>query len=335
MEDESTNGKEAKKSVMRTLFAYLLIPFRRQRTFLTILMITTAVWIFVSMSSRQYYPVQVHITWTGFDSSRYAVVEADTALTLNIESNWFQAFSRQHTAQNTPLVISTSHDTAIKTTALASLLQNQLGFDNTNTFTSEKEHIKIRLSQRVGKPFVPILRGISFSFTEQHALSGKPILQPDTVWLYGSQQSLNNIDSIYTAAATLIDISDSGIYRIPLEPVWEKYPDVYPSVKELEMFIPVQEFTERKITVPVRLVNKTDAGSHKRQNIRIYPEQVEITVWCSALEYNAISETLFDVVAEYNPASADTTLPVRIATFPSQMRIKQIVPANLQYVIIK
>ena len=60
--------------------------------FLVILGLTALVWLGVSMSEERTYPLRVQVVMTGYDTIRYAVVEADTALDVQVKMSGFDAF---------------------------------------------------------------------------------------------------------------------------------------------------------------------------------------------------------------------------------------------------
>ena len=87
----------------------------RRRSFWIILLLTAIVWLVVTMSEHNDYPVQVRVQWTGYDSTRHVVTYADSVLPLTINSNCFLAQSRYIVVKQKPFVINVSGDTVLST----------------------------------------------------------------------------------------------------------------------------------------------------------------------------------------------------------------------------
>ena len=60
-------------------------------TYLTILALTVLVWAGFVLSEEDEYPLQARVEMTGFDMRQYAVVEADSTLSLTVHANGFSA----------------------------------------------------------------------------------------------------------------------------------------------------------------------------------------------------------------------------------------------------
>lgn len=303
----------------------------RKHPFWIILLITTILWLCYSMSEEGDYKTQIPIQWTGIDTARYAVTYADSVLPVTIKSNCFQAIKRYFVLRQSYYSISVQGDTIINVAhPLFEDLTKQLNFVGISSMYSSKEVLRVEVDERIAKPFVPQLRGVEFNFDGQVGLSGEPRIEPDTVWLYGTASSLNKISQLSTAPTVLEHLSDSGYYTLTLDPVWKDYPDLRSSHDVIRIYLPVDQFTEIKLKVPVTLRSSSQLG-----RVRLYPEQVDVSLWVPRSDYYNISASQIEVVADYDAITNSQQIPVLVTRFPSNTRIKQVSPASIQYVIIK
>lgn len=303
----------------------------RKHPFWIILLITTILWLCYSMSEEGDYKTQIPIQWTGIDTARYAVTYADSVLPVTIKSNCFQAIKRYFVLRQSYYSISVQGDTIINVAhPLFEDLTKQLNFVGISSMYSSKEVLRVEVDERIAKPFVPQLRGVEFNFDGQVGLSGEPRIEPDTVWLYGTASSLNKISQLSTAPTVLEHLSDSGYYTLTLDPVWKDYPDLRSSHDVIRIYLPVDQFTEIKLKVPVTLRSSSQLG-----RVRLYPEQVDVSLWVPRSDYNNITASQIEVVADYDAITNSQQIPVLVTRFPSNTRIKQVSPASIQYVIIK
>lgn len=303
----------------------------KSRSFWIILLFTAVVWVIATMSEHSDYPVTLRVEWTGFDTSRYVVTYADTAIAVTINSNCFNARSRYRAAQRQSYRIAVNGDTAIRvTTALLDDMVTQLGFSGCHGIATTADQLRLRLAERQRKAFVPQLQGVQFHFADQYGLSGTPRLEPDTVWLYGDSASLAKIDHLTTLPSEIYGISDSGYCPLLLDTLWRSNPNLRCSHDTLRLFIPVERYVEKSISVPV-----TFRCTDQQVRVHLYPERVEVSLWVSKTNYAKLYDDMVEAVVEYDPDAPESVLPVRITRFPSFARVKQVSPSTLQYVIIK
>ena len=302
----------------------------RHRSFWIILLITAAVWVVSRMSEHDNYPLQVRLSWQGYDTARYAMVSADTVLPVVVNSNCFQAIARHFIVKREAYVLHVAGDTTVTVgSRLFDDMASQLGFVGLHGVSSSVEHLQLRLSERRSRAYAPQLRGVEFRFADQYGLSGQPRLEPDSVWLYGDTASLAQVEGLCTAPAVIDGVSDSGCFRLALEPVWRNYPALRASVDSVTLFLPVERFIEKTISVPVTLL-----CDDNQVRARLYPERVDVALWVSARRYDDLLADMVEAEVEYT-SSAGKTLDVRVTRFPSFARVKSVSPSTLQYVIIK
>lgn len=301
------------------------------RYFLVILLITSVVWLGATMSESKNYPLQVHLQWSGYDTAQYVVSYADTVLPLTVTSDNFSAITRYLRVRREPFQINISGDTVIKVnTLLFDSIKQHYGFENFQNITSTADNIRIQLIGRKGRPYIPQLKNVNFTFTEQFGLSGAPRISPDTVWLYGNPAVLEKIAEVTTAPCSIQNISDSGYYTVPLNPIWQKYRDVRASYDSIRIYLPVERYVEQNYSIPVELLSHQGGIKAK-----LYPDHVTVTLWVPYKDYESITAEQIHAVAEYDPDLDLPSLPVRISKFPVNARVKNISPAELQFVIIQ
>ena len=310
----------------------------RHKSFWIILVITALAWVIAAMSERSDHAVTLRLKWDGFDTARYVVSRADTVLPVTINANTFQAASFILSARDHPFVLRVSGDTVLKVNSILlneALYQYQTS--GVKTITSPVETLRIALSERERRGYVPTLKDVEFRFADRCGLCGKPIMEPDTVWLYGDPATLDKIVSLSVAPAVVSGIADSAWYTLALNPVWSNFRDVHSSADSVRVFIPTLRYVETTLTVPITPVTPTGtpAGTVGGSLLRTIPERVNITLYVPDDYPVAPTAAQIQAVALLNPAGASDLLPVHITRFPAGVRVKSISPPQVQYVIIK
>lgn len=298
------------------------------KRFFVILLLTTVVWVGVSMSEEREYAVDLRLQMTGYDTVRYAAVAADTILPLKVTLSGFNAFLLGlHPGMLRYRVPVDENHTAVAVSELMEpLRQSILG---AKRVTSSVDSLRIQLALRASRTYRPMLDDVKFFFSEQYGLYGEPRITPAEVTLYGPAEVLAQIDGIHAMPAVWPNISASATYRIPLQPVWEQYADVHPSVKEIDVFLPVEAYVEKEYRVPIEVL-----GADTSVSLRLYPDYATVRAWVAQRDLQREPEMV--VAIDYNQMLAGGgRLVPQLIQFPDYLRPRSIEPREVQCVVIK
>ena len=306
------------------------------KRFLVILGVTVLVWLGVSMAEEQTYPMQVRVEMTGYDTVRYAMVEADTVLPLQVSMDGFSAFmaSLRRTADTLRVVVPEGQS-AVAVSSLGDRWHRVI--PGARRVTSSVDSLRVVLVQRASRSYRPSIDDVNFTFSEQYGLYGEPTVTPSEVVLYGPEEALAQIDQVRVAAASFGigsgggngAIKASGTYRLPLVPIWKEYADVRPSCSEVEIYLPVEAYVERDYSVPIRVL---DADS--TVTLRLYPPTATVRAWVA--QRDLYREPDFTVAVNYSDVvSGEARIAPRLVEFPAYVRPRNVEPAEVQVVVIK
>lgn len=311
---------------------------KQSRAFIFALIAIFFVWLVTNMSEEKVFREQYQVQYLGIDTARYVVTQCDTVITLDITSNGFYAF-RRGIGKNHKITLDVEKYIARKrngdikitlnTDEIIYQIRNQIDMRGVSKLQPVSNNIAIDLGMRESKAFVPNIDDVEFVFDNSHGLYGQPLISPDTVWLYGTRESLDKIDGLYASKQKLDNISASGNYIVKLNPVWEKYPDLKVSTSNIDVYLPVETFVEKAIEVPVNV--KIDESVRE---IKLYPPTVTVNVMVSSKDYTNTDAKDFKVTSTIN-SDTSTTLRCIVSEFPAYVHIKSIEPPTVQYVVIK
>ena len=278
------------------------------------------------MSEEGEYPMEVRVEMVGFDTVRYAVVNADTVLPLKVTMSGFNAFLNSHYQQHVEVTVP-EDGSAVEVDALRQqLLHSSLG---AKEVSSSVDSLRFVLAPRGQRTFRPRIDNVNFSFTDQHGLYGEPSVTPAEVTLYGPDEVLAQIKELKVAATNIRDISASGTYELPLEPVWSQYADVHPSVTEVSIYLPVEAYVEKDYSVPITVLDADTSVS-----LRLYPEAATVRAWVA--QRDLLREPEFVVAVNYSDIFLNEgRLAPRLVEFPSYVRPRNVEPAEIQCVVIQ
>lgn len=300
------------------------------KRFLVILGLTAIVWLGVSMSEPMEYPVQVRVNYTGYDTVRYAMLSADTSLTLRITSDGYTAFLLglidEVPEVEVPVSGSGMQRSADIGVLYAAVREGMVGIRGV---TCGVDSLRVTLAERGHKTLRPNLDQVSFEFAEQYALYGQPSITPSEVTLYGPEEVLATITSLPVAKTTVSGIQASGSYTMRLEPVWRIAGDVHPSCSEVTVYVPVEAYVERDYKVPVQVV-----GADTSVSVHVYPPDVTLHVWVAQRDLHREPE--FSISVDYaDIIKGGSHIVPQLTEFPGYVRPRGITPKEVQCVIIK
>lgn len=320
---------------------------RQIRSFFVILGITVLVWMAMAMSEKKEYSLSVKLRMTGVDLKRYAVLNADTVMTLQVESTGFNALilslkkepptflldirneAVHHYSRRRGDVEDLYHTVAL--TDLSSLLSDQFSSAGVRVIGSAKDSLLLVLNERGHKVFRPDLSNLKINFSDGYGLYGEPLVSPFEITLYGSPEVLAAIERVGVKAEVLNDVRETATYRVAIDDSWKSLGDVYASDEMLTINIPVNRYVERNYVVPVTVA--TPDTSH---HLRLYPDRVTLHVWVAQEDVASIAADSFVVTADYDDIlSGKKNLEPFVSRFPRNVRIRNVEPKEIEYVIIK
>lgn len=321
---------------------------RQIRYFLVILGLTALVWLAVAMSEKHEYSIPVKVEMTGFDAKRYAVLEADSSLMLQIESSGFNALFLSLKKEPVTIQVDMQKENvrryrrhsvdgrgdlcrAVSVSDLSGLLERQLSSYGIRQLGSNKDSLMLILGERSSKTFRPDISDVRINFADGYGLYGQPLLVPAEVTLYGPQEILATISQLKVQPVEFDNVHETANFRVALDTSWKALGDIYTSDSRLTIRIPVERYVEREYSVPVT-IEDVDTTMH----IRLYPDHATLRVWVAEEDVPTVTADRFKLSADYRDILSQTPkLKLRLSQFPESVRVRSIGPEEIQYVIIK
>ena len=130
----------------------------------------------------------------------------------------------------------------------------------------------------------------------EYQLVEAPALSRKRIKIYGEDKALNAIDTVFTEAVTLSDISDTTTIRIALA----KLPGIRPETDSVDLSIIAERFTEKKFIVPLHV-----KGLPEGARIRLFPKEVEVSVRIGISHFNELQATDIYASCTYSPERTD------------------------------
>ncbi len=304
---------------------------RRVSAFLTCLALAVCAWIFSVLSNNYNYTVKGALNFKNTPQKRaFHSLQSDTINVTVSGSGWQMLFSKMNTQvkaitvdlrtlENKSFVVLSSQIDQINTKkelnqSITAFIPDTLYFDFSN-----------RKVKRV-----PIQLITAIKYKQQFAQSDNITLKPGYVIINGPAAVIDKITAWPTDTLRTDSTSETVKSDLGLQPVKEGNLSIYP--KSVQVTVPVDEFTEKTLFIPVKLIN-----NNNYDNVKIFPQKVKITFMVSLTHYSEIDEDFFEATVDLNlwRNQGYKTLPVVVSKLPQFCKLVKIEPANVDFIIKK
>jgi len=304
---------------------------RRLSVFFTCLVLAVLAWIFTTLSNVYNYAVQEVLTYKNAPQKRaFHSLQPDTVKATVQGTGWQMLFSSMN-KESKPIAI----DLATLENRNYVVLSSQLKQININKAITQQiisidpDTLYFDFSNRLVKK-VPVQLMLNLKYKKQFAVSGNIIIKPAHITVSGPIDRLKEISLWKTDSLDANDVTETINTRINLQSVKEGNLNVYP--KTVQVIIPVDEFTEKTLDLPVKLIN-----NHNYDNVKVFPQKVKVTFTTALSRYPDMTEDLFEATADLDlwRDHGYKSLPVKLTRVPPYCKIVKVSPANIDFIIKK
>ncbi|OCX53102.1 hypothetical protein BEL04_01940 [Mucilaginibacter sp. PPCGB 2223] len=304
---------------------------RRVSVFITCLVLAIVAWLLTSLSAQQEYKVKMAVVFTNPPLRRsFRSLQPDTIEAKVKGTGWNLLLSSMN-VENTSISVSLKdldqRNYIVLSTQLAAINQKRPADRPITKLLPDTLYFDF--SSRAVKR-VPIQLQYNIGFKKQFGISDQIVLRPNYVTLSGPADVLEKIKSWKTDSLVLNDVEAPVEESVRLQGLHESNMTIYP--KTVRVRIPVDEFTEKTVQIPVKLINNKNY-----YNVKLYPQKVKVTFMVSLNRYPGINNEFFEAVADLDQwhEKGPEELPVRLTTFPDYCKIVSIEPKNLDFIVRK
>lgn len=304
---------------------------RRLSAFFTCLLLAAVAWVFTTLSNSYNFTVKEVLAYKNMPQKRaFHSLQPDTINTTIQGTGWDMLFSKMN-FENRKITVDLhtldSKDYVVLSSQLREINEHK-DFDNQITGFNP-DTLYFDFSDRAVKR-VPVHLVSSINYHQQYAQSNDAVIKPSYVTLSGPGNALEHIDSWDTDSLKVDSANETVRANVNLQPSKEGNVSIYP--KSVQVVVPVDEYTEKEMYIPVKLVN-----NHDYYKVKVFPLKVKVTFTTSLNRYAQMDEDLFEATADLNlwKDRGYTTLPVKLSRRPAYCKIVKIEPQNIDFIVRK
>lgn len=307
------------------------IERKRFLALVTCLLLAIAGWLFMALNNKYVYTAKTVLVYRNFPQNKaFHPLQSDT-VDLQVEgTGWQLLFARLRV---NPQSISISLDKLSSRNFI--LFSEQLYNVNGQLETSQKiisvrpDTLYFDFSKRTVKR-VPVKLVTNLKFSRQFGITNDIELTPSYVTVSGPQEEIGKINEWNTDTLTLHDIHDSIITRVPMKQNVLKNVNIFPA--SVEVKLPVDEFTEKTIEVPLKILN-----NKQYYNVKLYPKKVKITFMVALSSYQQVNEDFIEAAVDMEEwkVQGHDQFTVKITRFPDYCKLVKLEPEKVDFIIEK
>ncbi len=306
------------------------IERRRVSAFFSCLVLAIFAWIFIVLSNPYKYSVKEILSFKNTPQRRaFHSLQADTINAIVNGSGWDMLFSKMNT-ENKFITVDLGSLETKNYVVLSSQLEainnkrepeQQISGFNPDTLYFDFSNRKVKR--------IPVLLLTSIAYQHQFSQSNNVVINPGYVIVNGPSNVIDKITEWRTDSLKLDSVGETINTRVDMEPVKDGNLSVYP--KSVQVTIPVDEYTEKSVLLPIKLIN------NRNEDVKIFPQKVKVTFTISLGKYEQTDEDDFEAAADLNlwREHGYKVLPVMLTKIPRYSHIVKIEPRDIDFIIKK
>ncbi len=301
--------------------------------------ISLFIWFLIKMSDDYVAELNIPVTFSNVPADKH-LNNTSARLKVRLRANGGDLFSVKYMSGRKEIDVNLNHmDLKMsryfdKYFILSSQLRTEITgrFDFVHTLISiTPDTIYLDLEDIISKS-LPVKAALEISCEPQYMLYDSIIISPSEIMVSGPASMVDTLTEITTSPEVLSKLDETTELSLQIVPVAISNKIRY-SDTEVKVIIPVEQFTEHTLELPVNGISD-DTGI---LNIRTFPETVQLTYQVAIKDYDLVKPEMFVLNAKYDPARdmEKTFLKVRAEQSPDFIRITRIHPDKLEYIIQK
>ena len=307
------------------------IERKRFLMLITCLLFAIGAWLFMALNNKYIYTAKTQLIYTDEPQKKAFKPLQPDYVDLQVEgTGWQLLFSRLRIKPQSITV-------SLKELSTHNyvLFSEQLPLVNKQLETAQKiisvkpDTLYFDFSKRTNKQ-IPVKLVSNLTFIKQYGITSQIQLTPAHVNISGPQDELEKIKEWYTDTLKLIDLQKTTSTRISIRKSNSNNVSIYPS--SIGVKLPIDEFTEKTIEVPLKVINNSEF-----YNVKLYPKKVSITFMVSLSHYQEIDADFIEAVVDINEWKLlhHDVLTVKINRFPEYCRFLNVMPNKINFIIEK
>jgi YbbR domain-containing protein len=302
---------------------------KRFLALLSCLLLAISGWLVMALNNKYVYTAKTVLVYKNFPQNKaFHPLQSDT-VDLQVEgTGWQLLFARLRV---NPPSISIGLDKLSNKDYI--LFSEQLSSVNNQLETTQKiisvrpDTLYFDFSKRTVKR-VPVKLLSAFQFAAGYGISDDMEITPNYVTVSGPEPDIKQIEEWKTDTLKLDQIQGTTVARIAMRQNKLKNVSIFPSTVEVK--IPVDEFTEKTVELPIKILNNPEYYS-----VKLFPKKVKVTFLVALSSYQQVNEEFMEASVDLNEWKTlrHQKLRVKLTRFPEYCKSVRLSPDKVDFII--
>ncbi len=312
---------------------------RQFYVFLACLLVSVFIWLLMALSRNYTTFVRFPVRYENLPEDKVVVNDLPPSIKLEINSHGFDLLSYKFFHREKKLQVDVgklkyrerADHSYLPTQELIGDLTEQFN-DQTKILKVHPDTLKVVYGDKMTR-MVPVRPVTDLDLRKQFRVSGDIEVEPPRVEVKGPVSLVDSLQTVRTEVLSL-----SGLDKIVTREVSlarERYPGKMTfEPARVQLTIPVDEFTERSISIPVKVREET-----KGMELKTYPDSVDVSFQVGFRSYNKVEKNMFRAVVDI-PKDPEklrelSKLKVKLTDHPAFVEDVRWEPESVEFIIHK
>ena len=298
-------------------------------SFLLFLALSAAFWYINALGKERETILNIPIRYVGVPQYIGLGANTPTSVSLTVKDQGLRLFSYSNENQS-PVTIDLYRTFYQKGEILitSDQLRSKIGrslLATTSVLEIKPDSILIKY-EKLSQKTLPIELVSSIELAPQYMLAENIRLEPNQVTVFGPRRILDKLKAIRTELVEAKNLSDTISLNCKLKSI----PAVRFSSPDIKLSLFVEQFTEKKIQIPIKSIN-----CPANLFIRTFPAVVNATFTVGLSHFNSLSSDDMSVYLEYNELKVgkSSKQKLKIANKSSHISNIRIVPQEVEFIL--
>ncbi len=300
--------------------------------FFFFLLLAIIFWALTKFSKENSAKIEAKLVYTNLPENYLLGDDNINSITFDITSNGFDFLVYKMKQPTVTLDVSKYFDDTTKKAIVQGdnfkeEIANQINYSGAIRNLSKNE-LSIDL-QGVESKKIPVIIHAVIAYKEGFKKVDTLIASPDSINVAGPQRLLDSIASVATKQLVLQNVDKNISNKIALEDF--PFSGLYSKTKNVIVKQTVKEFAQKKIVLPINLINVP-----KEITLKIIPEKIEITFIVPIEKFASITAQDFEIVCDYKQRNNEENfLTPTIVNAPKEAKNIEMLTKKIDFLIFK
>ncbi|MDE6272870.1 MAG: hypothetical protein K2M31_07670 [Muribaculaceae bacterium] len=199
-------------------------------------------------------------------------------------------------------------------------------FGQTATLVSTSiDNMRLVYTTSPGKR-VPVDVTMDLTASVGKVITGKPVVKPGGVLVYGSRDALDSISRVYTEKLRGENLEESKKFTVKLK----KIPGVKIDPSTVEVTVDVEQLVRKQVRVNIQIDNKPEGS-----DLLLFPSTANVEYYLPMSKFGQIDEKI-DVRVDYRDMEAGSgRLPLHLGRHNSALENIRLLDDDVEYTLVK